>query len=102
MTIRIIKEKDVKSFNDYLKKYCFQEIPHTYFKMLAKQYRPLRKYKEIKLYGYRIDGMKGVRTVYFFEAGRKAYWATLSAGSTKFLMEDIKELRDAQIFCVTP
>lgn len=104
MTVQILKEDaQIKSFDEFLKKYQFREISYEEFKMLTEKRRPLRKHEGIKLYGYRMDSrLTGIAMRYFFLAGTKAYIATLASGSTNILFEDLKVLWSAQNVHVIP
>ena len=46
MTVQILKEDaQIKSFDEFLKKYQFREISYEEFKMLTEKRRPLRKHE---------------------------------------------------------
>lgn len=73
MTVQILKEDaQIKSFDEFLKKYQFREISYEEFKMLTEKRRPLRKHEGIKLYGYRMDSrLTGIAMRYFSWPGPK-------------------------------
>ena len=102
MKPRIIKETPVKTFEEFIEKYKFKEIPRQQFISMDRK-RPLRKLGEIKLYGYRSQGgIEGILTTYYFEINTKAFMNVVSAGSLNMIWNDIVRLRKEGKFVTLP
>lgn len=92
MTIQILKDKPIKTFDDFLQKYHFEEISRAEFNLLKNRRKPLRRFLGTKLYGYRTDSrLTGITTIYFFEVNTKAYRTELQ-GALTMLWNDMLSL----------
>lgn len=94
MTIPIIRDKPVKTFTDFLKKYNFKEIDRETFNLLKSRRRPLRSRLGTKLYGYRMDSrLSGTTSLYFFEVSTKTYKTELK-GALPMIWDDMLVLME--------
>lgn len=92
MTVQILKEIPIQTFENFIQKYHFEEISRAEFNLLKKHRRPLRRFFETALYGYRTDSrITGITTIYFFEIHTKAYRTELQ-GALTLLWNDMLTL----------